>query len=637
MSQNDRYRDKSFNGMEKLIPIVNKLQDVFTRLGEQNMIDLPQIVVVGSQSSGKSSVLENICQASFLPRGSGICTRRPLILQLIPNKDEEFGVFLHRSDQVYHDFAAIRDEIAAETNRLLGKGKAISSVPINLKIFSPRVVPLTLVDLPGVTKIAIEDQPADIEVQLRNMVLHYIQKPNAIILAVSAANQDLANSDALQLARLVDPEGKRTLGVITKLDLMDKGTDALDILTGRVVPLRLGFVGVVNRSQADISSDKPISEALRDEKKYFEAHPKYKSICHKLGTPFLAKALNYVLMNHIQHCLPEIKDKIRSSLTSTSEELRSLGGDELLGASNQGALLLKLLTNYAQDFSNSIDGKLSDVSTNELYGGARIAYVFHDILARQIEKVASSDELNREDIRTAIRNATGPRTSLFIPEESFEILAKRQISRLENPAIRVVELVYHELVRITQQCPNGELKRFSYLCEQVLDVAAGLLRKCLTPTKKMIVDLIAIELAYINTNHPDFLGASGAINKLVDQRVESQNQSAEQASTSSSTTSSKKDSKNPKDTKQPPPSDPQSTGIFGFFATKQTSPPSQPASGRPRKSSNHDEVPASLKLTGPLGEHEHMATEIISKLLESYFCWLPRRFVIRFPRLLCTS
>jgi dynamin 1-like protein len=86
----------------------------------------------------------------------------------------------------------------------------------------------------------VGDQPKDIEKQIRDMLLKYITKPNAIILAVTAANQDLANSDGLKLAREVDPEGLRTIGVLTKIDLMDEGTDVIDILAGRVIPLRLG-------------------------------------------------------------------------------------------------------------------------------------------------------------------------------------------------------------------------------------------------------------------------------------------------------------------------------------------------------------------------------------------------------------
>lgn len=144
--------------MNDLIPLVNKLQDVFSTIGSDT-IDLPQIIVVGSQSSGKSSVLENIVQRDFLPRGNGIVTRRPLVLQLInvqnteESKAEEYGEFLHAADQKFTDFNEIRREIEAETARVAGQNKGISRSPINLKIYSPNVLNLTLVDLPGLTKV----------------------------------------------------------------------------------------------------------------------------------------------------------------------------------------------------------------------------------------------------------------------------------------------------------------------------------------------------------------------------------------------------------------------------------------------------------------------------------------------------
>jgi dynamin 1-like protein len=146
--------------MNDLIPLVNKLQDVFSTIGSDT-IDLPQIIVVGSQSSGKSSVLENIVQRDFLPRGNGIVTRRPLVLQLIniqnteESKGEEYGEFLHAADQKITDFSEIRREIEAETARVAGQNKGISRSPINLKIYSPNVLNLTLVDLPGLTKVQI--------------------------------------------------------------------------------------------------------------------------------------------------------------------------------------------------------------------------------------------------------------------------------------------------------------------------------------------------------------------------------------------------------------------------------------------------------------------------------------------------
>ena len=151
---------------------------------------------------------------------------------------------------------------------MTGSNKGISNIPINLRVHSPRVLNLTLVDLPGMTKVPVGDQPATIERDIREMLLQFISRENCLILAVSPANSDLANSDALQIAKSVDPQGLRTIGVITKLDLMDQGTDAKDVLENRLLPLRRGYVGVVNRSQRDIDGRKDIVQALKAERQW---------------------------------------------------------------------------------------------------------------------------------------------------------------------------------------------------------------------------------------------------------------------------------------------------------------------------------------------------------------------------------
>lgn len=138
------------------------------------------------------------------------------------------------------------------------------------------VLNLTLIDLPGMTKVPVGDQPRDIEKQIREMILQFVKQANCLILAVSPANSDLANSDALKIAKEVDPMGVRTIGVITKLDLMDDGTDAREILENRLLPLRRGYIGVVSRSQRDIESNKNIQEALESERKFFLGHPAYR-------------------------------------------------------------------------------------------------------------------------------------------------------------------------------------------------------------------------------------------------------------------------------------------------------------------------------------------------------------------------
>lgn len=523
---------------DDLLRTVNKLQDlVFNTIGNDSL-DLPQIVVVGSQSSGKSSVLENIVGRDFLPRGSGIVTRRPLILQLInippdddgdDDRDEsriphtaasvaehaEWAEFHHLPGRKFRDFNQVRAEIENETARIAGNNKGINRQPINLKIFSPHVLNLTLVDLPGLTKVPIGDQPSDIEKQTRTLISEYIAKPNSIILAVSPANVDIVNSEALKLARHVDPLGRRTIGVLTKLDLMDHGTNAMDILSGRVYPLKLGFIGVVNRSQQDIQTNKPMSEALRSEAEFFRHHPAYRNMATRCGTQYLARTLNTTLMAHIRDRLPDIKARLNTLMGQTQQELASYGSKQFSGKEHRGSLILQLMTRFATAFISSIDGTSSEISTKELCGGARIYYIFNSVFGNSLETIDPTHNLSVLDIRTAIRNSTGPRPSLFVPELAFDLLVKPQIKLLEVPSQRCVELVYEELIKICHTCGSTELSRFPKLQGKLIEVVSDLLRERLGPTSGYVESLISIQRAYINTNHPNFLGAAAAMSSVI--------------------------------------------------------------------------------------------------------------------------
>ncbi|XP_008520052.1 dynamin-1-like protein isoform X9 [Equus asinus] len=515
--------------MEALIPVINKLQDVFNTVGA-DIIQLPQIVVVGTQSSGKSSVLESLVGRDLLPRGTGIVTRRPLILQLVhvsPEdkrkttgeengvEAEEWGKFLHTKNKLYTDFDEIRQEIENETERISGNNKGVSPEPIHLKIFSPNVVNLTLVDLPGMTKVPVGDQPKDIELQIRELILRFISNPNSIILAVTAANTDMATSEALKISREVDPDGRRTLAVITKLDLMDAGTDAMDVLMGRVIPVKLGIIGVVNRSQLDINNKKCVTDSIRDE--YAFLQKKYPSLANRNGTKYLARTLNRLLMHHIRDCLPELKTRINVLAAQYQSLLNSYGEP----VDDKSATLLQLITKFATEYCNTIEGTAKYIETSELCGGARICYIFHETFGRTLESVDPLGGLNTIDILTAIRNATGPRPALFVPEVSFELLVKRQIKRLEEPSLRCVELVHEEMQRIIQHCSNystQELLRFPKLHDAIVEVVTCLLRKRLPVTNEMVHNLVAIELAYINTKHPDFADACGLMNNNIEEQ-----------------------------------------------------------------------------------------------------------------------
>ncbi|XP_058758157.1 dynamin-related protein 3A-like [Vicia villosa] len=501
-----------------VISLVNKLQDIFSRVGSQSSIDLPQVAVVGSQSSGKSSVLEALVGRDFLPRGNEICTRRPLVLQLvhIQSSQPESAEFLHLPGRTFHDFSQVRAEIQAETDREAGGNKGVSDKQIRLKIFSPNVLDITLVDLPGITKVPVGDQPSDIEARIRTMIMSYIKVPTCLILAVTPANSDMANSDALQMAGNADPDGHRTIGVITKLDIMDRGTDARNLLKGDIIPLRLGYVGVVNRSQEDIMMNRSIKDALDAEEKFFRNHPIYSGLADSCGVPQLAKKLNKILAQHIKAVLPGLKARISTSLVTLAKEHASYG-DITESKAGQGALILNILSKYCDAFSSMVEGKNEAMSTSELSGGARINYIFQSIFVRSLEEVDPCEDLTDDDIRTAIQNATGPKAALFVPDVPFEVLVRRQISRLLDPSLQCARFIYDELMKISHRCMVTELQRFPFLRKHMDEVIGNFLREGLEPSETMITHIIEMEMDYINTSHPNFIGGSKALEAAVQQ------------------------------------------------------------------------------------------------------------------------
>ncbi|XP_067312925.1 dynamin-3 isoform X4 [Pseudorasbora parva] len=495
-------------GMEDLIPLINKLQDAFSSIGQSCNLDLPQIAVVGGQSAGKSSVLENFVGRDFLPRGSGIVTRRPLILQLVNNK-AEYAEFLHCKGRKFVDFDEVRQEIEAETDRITGSNKGISPIPINLRVYSPNVLNLTLIDLPGMTKVAVGDQPVDIEHQIRDMIMQFITKESCLILAVTPANTDLANSDALKVAKEVDPQGVRTIGVITKLDLMDEGTDARDILENKLLPLRRGYIGVVNRSQKDIDGRKDIRAALAAERKFFLSHPSYRHMAEKMGTPHLQKTLNQQLTNHIRDTLPGLRSKLQSQLLSLEKEVEEYKNFRPDDPTRKTKALLQMVQQFGVDFEKCIEGSGDQVDTAELSGGARINRIFHERFPFELVKIVFDEKELRREISHAIKNVHGVRTGLFTPDLAFEAIVKKQIIKLKEPCLKCIDLVIQELINTFRQCTN-KLGSYPRLREETERIVTTYVREREGKTKDQVLLLIDIELSYINTNHEDFIGFANA-------------------------------------------------------------------------------------------------------------------------------
>jgi dynamin 1-like protein len=498
--------------MEQLIPIVNKLQDVFNTVGSQ-LIDLPQIAVVGSQSSGKSSVLESFVGRDFLPRGSGIVTRRPLVLQLIHLDDpraKERAEFLHKPGVEYTDFSQISAEISAETDRGTGGGRNISPIPINLKLWSPNVLNLTVVDLPGLVKNAVEGQDPRIVDQIHTMVRGFVGQRSSLILAVTPANDDIANSDSLRLAREVDPMGDRTIGVITKVDLMDSGTDCRAVLQNRIYPLKLGYIGVVNRSQSEIDRRLPVEQARKKEREFFDGSRDYSDIADRCGSTYLVSLLNQQLMEHIRTCMPALRQRIQSMLAEKEEELHGYGENPSVSRGTMNAFVLDTITKYLDNYNALLEGRAQDACADlaqlKTNGGSRISRVFMDVFNPRIDRLEGLTKLSDSNMFFLMKNHEGLKVPLFTPHEAFDTILFRAIEQLRVPALELVDQVVSILFEIHGEVEFMEMQRFTGLGESMRAAVDDCIRTCVDPTKEFINGLIDNETSFINASRQDFKG-----------------------------------------------------------------------------------------------------------------------------------
>lgn len=340
---------------KKMIEIRSMLQLV----GQSEALALPSIVVIGSQSSGKSSVLEAIVGHEFLPKGSNMITRRPIELTLVntPDAQAEYGEFPALALGKITDFAHIQKTLT-DLNLAVPAADCVSDDPIQLSIYSPNVPDLSLIDLPGYIQVSGLDQPAELKQKIADLCDKYIQPPN-VILAISAADVDLANSTALRSSRRVDPRGERTIGVVTKMDLVDPARGA-SILGDERYPLRLGYVGVVSRvpqtSGLFSRGGGNITNAItKNEKAFFSAHPLEFGETSNLavGTTTLRKKLMHVLEQTMASSLQGTSDAIRQELEEVTYEFKVQYNDRPLSAESYLAESLDAFKHSFKEFADS--------------------------------------------------------------------------------------------------------------------------------------------------------------------------------------------------------------------------------------------------------------------------------------------
>lgn len=342
--------------------------------GVGDHINLPQLVVSGDQSTGKSSVLEAITGLPF-PRQDGLCTRFPTEINLehanelgsnievtatiAPhmNQNDETKLRMRNYSRKLQNFAEL-GSVINEVGELMGltgygghtTGPAFGSDILQIKVCGDTGLNLSIVDLPGIIATPNEDQnDRDVEI-VHTLVDMYAANPRAIILAVVQAGNDIANQSIIKKSKKFDKAGERTIGVITKPDLINEGAEGRIAALARnedTTKLKLGFFILKNPTPVEIAAEVCLEERERNELTYFSSPPWIDKGLDpaRTGVVVLRRFLQDALDTHVNKELPKVRQEIKRLLVSTEGNLRSLG-EARPGASQMRTFLSRLAMSY---------------------------------------------------------------------------------------------------------------------------------------------------------------------------------------------------------------------------------------------------------------------------------------------------
>ncbi|CAB4316372.1 unnamed protein product [Prunus armeniaca] len=425
------YNDK----IRPLLDAVDKLRNLMIM---DEGIQLPTIVVVGDQSSGKSSVLESLAGIS-LPRGQGICTRVPLIMRLQHHSSPEPELSLEysgRTDRTDED--NVTDDIVRATNSIAGGGKGISNTPLTLLVKKKGVPDLTMVDLPGITRVPIHGQPENIYDQIKDMIMEYIKPEESIILNVLSASVDFATCESIRMSQSVDKTGERTLAVVTKVDKAPEGL--LEKVTGDDVNIGLGYVCVRNRI-----GDETYEEARAIAHELFQSHPLLSKIDKSIvGIPVLAQKLVQIQANSIARNLPEIVKKINEKLNYCLSELNKMPKN--LSSVAEAMTAFMQIIGLAKESLRKIllRGEFEEYSEDRhMHCTARLVEMLNQY-SDALHNCVQSDPKNNfliEEIK-ALEEVKGIALPNFLPRNAFLTILQGKVSGISSIPIGFVEQVW---------------------------------------------------------------------------------------------------------------------------------------------------------------------------------------------------
>ena len=351
-------------------PKLDAIEQIRADLNAEN-IEVPGIVVAGAQSAGKSSLLESLSNVN-LPSGENITTRVPLILRLEhkANVSERYALIgidpdLEKKGHKVKNMDTLPYKIVELTNKIAGNDGCVVDKPIHVKVVSNDCPTMTLIDLPGITHLSVNDTQEDIHTATINLVKKYISNEQMIILCVVPALDDFANSEAIKFAKSVDPHGKRTLGVVTKVDLCKSDTRISDKLKGEGnnVKLELGYVAVRNRTPEDVRNKTSITKLRELEKNFFETSSYFIGVHNQYwGIDTLISRISELQMNAITDFIPKMITTLETKVTDLKLNYQHLA-PEFHNDVQKIQHMLKIIISVVSEFKSlakSVDDCMED-------------------------------------------------------------------------------------------------------------------------------------------------------------------------------------------------------------------------------------------------------------------------------------
>lgn len=415
------------------------------------------------------------------------------------------------------DNAAITLRINEITDEIAGVRKGIVNKPITMEVYANSCPDLTLIDLPGIAKVPLKgsDHGDDIEEVTKNMAISYCADELTIILCVIQANIDLATSDALKIARKLDPNGDRTLGVLTKIDLMDSGTNATRVLENDEIPLKYGYVAVKGRSQADIKSGMSIKEGLLRERVFFENHPTYSKLVNKsevLGVEALTYKLTSILNKHIKKNLPKIVQDIKEKTEECEYKLNQLGTPLPVAADAKMQTIWKMTDQYVNSFKDELKARFSKHQSgpSDEKISAALRRNFNDIFSEQLSgKTDLSYYLDDKQIEQAFINFEGNALPGFPSAGGFLSLLHPFIDKLYQPVYDVVDNAYYSLENFSKKLISAIFGAYPALEDLITELSGKILQRQRDFAKKTSQDVLDSERGYLYTSDSAYIVAFG--------------------------------------------------------------------------------------------------------------------------------